>query len=182
MRAVVATAILLALAPGAWAGSDRRSLELYAKIFFKLATYDANLPPASQPVRVGVFFDANAEAGAVAAVFKPLESVTLLGRRVLVEVVPFRSIKQVSEFSAHAKPYALFFDCELDAPALAGIRALSTGGILTFSTRAAHVEAGVIASVEVADNKPRIVINVRAASAAGRQLSGSLLQIARVVK
>jgi hypothetical protein len=67
----------------------------------------------------------------------------------------------------------------IDVGRLAG--ALSEAGVLTLTGVRRYVEVGVALGVGLRDGRPEILLNQRAASAAGADLSARLLQLATVV-
>lgn len=177
-RVIPMVAALALAAPVASAASPK--LGLHAKIYFKLVTYDVNLP-ADQALTFGVFF--SGDKAPVDAVFEKLAALKIKGRVMKLDVIPYGGVSSVASYIETHKPYGLFFDSELPDGDIKAIAALATKHkLLVYSTNTAHVAAGLGAGLDLTGSKPTIVINGTATAKAGRTFQGAILNVATVLK
>jgi hypothetical protein len=182
---VLAVLLTLAVPSRAQAVDEISSLRL--KIFFKIMTYDLNLPADAAAVRIGVLVPkaaiGSADYRSLRGLFANYASTRVKGKPFEVVEVAYEGPAEIPALVAEAKVYALFVTAPV---ATADITTIVTTAnrerLLTFAEAPDLVVLGITASVEVIEQRPRIVINEGAAKAAGRALDSALLGLARVIR
>ena len=182
---VLAVVLTVAAPSGAQAVDEISSLRL--KIFFKIMTYDLNLPADSQAVRVGVLIPGRdtgtASYKALRGLFANYSGTRVKGKPFEIVELAYDRPQEIPTIAAAANLYALFVTNSVPAADVAAI--VSTANkerLLTFAEASDLVVLGIDAGVEVVDARPRILINAGAAKASGRALDSALIGLARVIQ
>jgi hypothetical protein len=175
----------LAAVSEAHAADDLMRLRL--KIFFKTMTYDHNFPVDAPTVRVGLVIPrAQAEAKEVAetrALFSSFAETKVKGRPFEVIELVYDRADDLERAVHGQRLYALFLTAPVPPPDVAGVaRAAVKERLLTFAESPALVDLGIGVAVEVVGDRPQLVINHAVTKTAGRDLSSSLLELARIVQ
>lgn len=178
---------MLALLAGCLAGPRALAatqVSTQAKLFLKMASYDANFP-ASRSVDIGLFYLPNDEEqlATLKRVFGRLSGSIAQGRTVAFALLPYHGPASVASYVASKAPYAIFLSEGVPPGDVPALRALAKQhGLLTFAAEPRLVELGISASVETSDDRPRVVLNARALLEANRQLDSSFLSMARLIR
>jgi len=181
---VFAVGLSVAAPSGAQAVDEISSLRL--KIFFKIMTYDLNLPADSGNVRIGVLVprrDTGTDGyRALRGLFANYSGTRVKGKPFEIVELAYDRPQEIPALAAKAGIYSLFVTSSVPASDVAAI--VSTANkerLLTFAEAADLVVLGIDAGVEVIDARPRIVINAGAAKASGRALDSALIGLARII-
>jgi hypothetical protein len=152
------TAIVARVVPATWAvllawtattrAEEATPLNVAAKLLFKIATYDANLPQGE--VRLGVVFPAtDREVGTEAVrAFQSLESMRVNGRSIGIVPVPFHSADEITGAVVKNRLYGLFLASTTPAALIGPIRQLAKDHhVFTFAQDPSWVEKGLTAGI-----------------------------------
>ncbi|MBN2359305.1 MAG: DUF4154 domain-containing protein [Deltaproteobacteria bacterium] len=155
-------------------------------IFFKIMTYDGNLP-ADDALRVGIVYPAakktDDELAAVERAFDKFASMTVKGRKIEVVRLGYRSAGELESLAKSKKLYALFLMNAVPASDVGALKKISAvQQLFTFAVEPELVKAGIGAGVAVVDRKPQIVVNLTAMDAAGRKIDTALLKLCQIVR
>lgn len=161
---------------------DSGALAIEAKLLFKIATYDANLP--ANVVRLGVVFPAgDKEAGPEAVrVFKSLESMHVNGRTIEIVPLELRGADELASLIAGKQLYGLFVVSSTPVTVLSSIRQLAKERhLFTFGGDPSWVEKGLTAGVTSEGGGRKIVVNITAATEQDRKFDGAFLSACAVI-
>jgi len=155
-------------------------------LFFKIMTYDANLP-AGDALRVAVVFPAakkpTAELEAVDRAFGKFTAMTVKGRKIEVQQIGYRNASEVEGLARQNNLYALFLLSAVPASDVGALKkAAATQQLFTFAVDPELVKAGIGAGVDVVERKPQIVVNLTAMDASGRKIDTALLKLCQIVR
>jgi hypothetical protein len=180
-------ALLAAPAPPARGEEMAVPLELQLPLLLKVLTYDLKLEArAGAELNIGVVYDSS-DPGSVRA---RDEVTALLGAfsTKTVKGLPIRFVTLDAaegadlEGAARAGKVALLYLAPGVAPRLASLTRISQANRMTTATGVpAYVEQGVAVGIGVRQDRPQILINLRASRSEGSAFDASLLRIARVV-
>jgi len=172
---------LVALAPDARA--DDPPPDLLAKILFKIATYDENLPHDDVAVAV-VYPRRDTITGPRAfAALAAHQSMLVNGRRVIVLSTAYDRVERLESVLGTRPLYALFVAASTPTSDLKAIRTLAKArGILTFAQAPAHVGLGLTAGVRQDEHRREILLNVGVALEQRRRFDGAFLSACTIVR
>lgn len=183
VRVAAAAAGLLAMATAMAQGDP---LELRTMLFFKIMTYDANLP-AGDTLRVGVVYPTArkpvAELAAVEQAFAKFTTMTVKGRKIEVLQIGYKSAGEIEALARQHKLYALFLLSAVPASDVGALKkAAAAQQLFTFAIEPDLVKVGIGAGVDVVDRKPQIVVNLTALDTSGRKIDTALLKLCQIVR
>jgi hypothetical protein len=183
LGAILALALCLAPAP---TRADGDPLELRAMIFFKIMTYDGNLPDGDT-LRVGIIYpEAKKPADELAAVeraFGKFANMTVKGRKIEVIPLGYGNVAEIESQARLRKLYALFLLGAVPAGDVGALKKVAAvQQLFTFAVDPALVKTGIGAGVAVVDRRPQIVVNLTAMDAAGRKIDTALLKLCQIVR
>lgn len=169
------------------AAAESVAPDLEAALHLKILTYDRNLKSRGNRLVIGVIYKAGAEPSeksrsAMVSAFQALaKKVTVQGLKPSVVAVAFEA-GTLAKRLQDAGVNVIYVAAGLDE-ALGGIAETAAQlKVPTLTARRGDVERGLAVGVVAADGKPRIVVNLAAAKAAGMDLDPKLLGLAEVLR
>ncbi|MDX9722656.1 MAG: YfiR/HmsC family protein [Myxococcota bacterium] len=177
--------VLLSFSSMAWADdvSDRQAL-----IFARALAYDRNLAErAGEKLAIGVLYISGNAASekdrdAMYDAFVKASKVKVAGLDVSVHKLSYQDIATLeTQFSTNGID-ALYVCAGLDGEIASIVGLTQSKSVSTMSSVRSYADKGVSVVVSVADDKPKIVVNLEASKSEGMKLSGELLKIAEVIK
>jgi len=176
--------LLVALMMGSASTSQAAQLPvaIAAKILFKIATYDGNLP--AKTVRVAVLYHRGDEAGPDAVkVLSALGDLRVNGRTLETIGLPYSDAASLEPDLKGKGLYALFVPATTPVQDIAGIRHAATAHkLLTFAQDAAMVEGGLTVGVRQGDQRREILLNLPVALEQQRRFDGAFLAACTVLR
>lgn len=164
-------------------GAAATPLPLLAKLVFKSATYDANLPPAQLSVLILAPAPVAPSVAEISAAFAPTTRMKVHGRNIVVEVAEYAGTAALAKIVAQRKPYALFVSDLVPDRDLGAVRDIAREHrVLTFAQSSSRVHAGMAMGVDDGDETRKIVLNMPVAIEQGRQFAGSFIQLCTVIR
>jgi hypothetical protein len=157
-------------------------LLIAAKVFFKIASYDANLP--ANEIRVGVAYPADdRETGPEAVrVFQSLGSMRVNGRTISIVPVAFRSAGEIGAVAGREHLYGLFVVASAPVDTVGPVRQVAKENhLFTFAQDPKWVEKGMTAGLMESEGKRQILLNISAATEEGRKFDGAFIGACSVV-
>jgi len=153
-----------------------------ARLLFKIATYDANLPAGE--MRLGIAYPSqDKDVGPeVVRTFQSLESMRVNGRTIVIVPVSFHSVDEVASQVAKDNLYGLFVVSTTSPDMIAGLRQVAKDRhVFTFAHDPSWVEKGLTAGVREEDGKRKILLNITAATEENRKFDGAFIGACSVV-
>jgi uncharacterized protein DUF4154 len=191
MRAPASLVLLAALAAAAPSARAADSMpvpaDLQVPLLLKILTYDRNLETrAKAELNIGVVYDA-ADAASVKAKNEVADILTKVADKT-VKKLPIRFVpieyKTLPELETTVKSRGV--NLLYLTPGLRNVEELirfsQANRITTATGVRSFVERGVAVGVGVRQDKPEILINLRASRSEGSEFDASLLRIATVLK
>ncbi|MBI5510256.1 MAG: hypothetical protein HY903_15980 [Deltaproteobacteria bacterium] len=156
-------------------------IELQAKLFFKIATYDENLP--AEVLNVGVAYPSATAAAPIVKAFRDLENMKVNGRRIQTIDIPYKVPADIAAAATKSPIYGLFVTAAATEADVRAIRDLAKKlGAFTFAQDERHVASGLTAGVAVEGDKRIIVLNMAAAIEQGRKYDGNFLKACKIMR
>lgn len=157
--------------------------ELLAKILFKMATYDGNLP--SGDVRVAVVYpssDSNVGPDAVRAL-KVHDGMLVNGRRIVSFAAPYARVGELARVLGAEPLYALFVAASTPDKDIPTIRSFAAQrGSMTFAQAPDQVGLGLTAGVRQDAARREILLNVHVAMEQQRRFDGAFVSACTIVR
>lgn len=159
-------------------------LDVQVRLFFKIATYDANLPPGS--VRVGIVAPASDTPGMkqILAAFDGLKNMTVNGRPLSTVAVPYTSAADVvTAYERGGGLYGIFVASSVPDTEVSALREVAKKyGLFSFAQKEAHVALGLTSGIALESDRRIVLLNVPVAIEQGRQFDGNFIKACRVIR
>ncbi len=159
-------------------------LDVQVRLFFKIATYDANLPPGS--VRVGIVAPASDTTGMkqILAAFDGLKSMTVNGRPLSTVAVPYTSAADVvAAYERGGGLYGLFIAASVPDTEILALREVTKKySLFSFGQKEAHVALGLTSGIALESDRRIVLLNVPVAIEQSRQFDGNFIKACRVIR
>ncbi len=179
---LAAVPLILAYASVAWAQASI-STETQANLFYKIATYDENLP--ADVLRVGIAYPStDVKRGlAIVSTFRAVGQMNVNGRRIEVLDVPLAHRDYIEAAFRTHRFYGVFVTATTLSPEVALIReSAKKYHVFTFAEDASRVADGLTAAIAVEADRRVIVLNMTAALEQDRKYDGNFIKACKVVK
>jgi hypothetical protein len=175
-------ALMLGVAPTVGAQTPI-PVDVLAKLFFKICTYDENLP--ADLMRIGIAYPATdaANGAAVTAVFRTLEKMKVNGRPIEVSAIAYGAPADIGTAVKDRGLYGIFVTASASATDITAIREIAKKRrLFTFAQDDRQVAVGLTAGVATEDDRRVILLNMTVALEQGRKYNGNFIKACKVIR
>jgi hypothetical protein len=179
----LAAAALVAIAGTEAMAQTATPIDIQAKLFLKICSYDENLP--ADLLRVGVAYpSADGETGSqITGTFRSLEKMKVNGRRIEAVAVAYAKPADIEAAVKTLTLYGLFVTAAASFADIAAVPDLAKKyRVFTFGQDDRFVAAGLIAGIATEGEKRVILLNMTAALEQGRKYDGNFIKACKVVR
>jgi hypothetical protein len=178
--------VLAALVVGATVDAMAQTatpIDVQAKLFLKICSYDENLP--TEVLRVGIAYPAaDTETGSqIVNTFRSLEKMKVNGRRIETVALGYTKPGDIEAAAKAQSFYGLFVTSTASAADIPAIREIAKRNhVFTFGQDDRFVAAGLTAGVATEGEKRVILLNMTAALEEGRKYDGNFIKACKVLR
>jgi hypothetical protein len=154
---------------------------LQVKIFFKILSYDTQLPASTGAIRLAFIYPTNKNPGSLTEVFHKYAAPTINNRKIEVLDIAYDAVGTIKGKLPGDGVYALFVAATTPLDDVNTIVQLAGEfKALTFVQDPAGMERGAAASLEFVDERPRIIFNMKVLRQTHSTIDEALVKLARV--